>query len=383
MARGRTSWGSVRRLPSGRYQARYRVDAVTHVAPSTFRNKRDADIYLARVRTDIERGVWVDPEAGKVTVRDYATRWLRERPNLRPRTVELYEGELRLHILPALGDLELAQLSSARVRTWHADMLTKGRPGKPTVAKCYRLLSAIMATALEDGLIGRNPCVLKNAGVERPAERPIATVEEVFALADAIDPRYRVLVLTATFTGLRLGELRALKRCRLDLLHATVHVVEQLQELSDGTLVIGPPKSDAGHRLVSIPPALMPELEAHLEAWCLPGAEDLVFPGTQGQPFRRASLYTAWRRATRLTGLEQLRFHDLRHTGNTLAAATGASTKELMSRMGHASPRAALIYQHASRERDEVIAAALSDVISRTKPARAAAVLPIQRHGGD
>ena len=377
MARGRTSWGSVRRLPSGRYQARYRVDAATHVAPSTFRTKRDADVFLARVRTDIERGVWVDPEAGKVTVREFATRWLRERPNLRPRTVELYEGELRLHILPALGDLELAQLNSARIRTWHAAMLKADRPGKTTVAKCYRLLNSIMATALEDGLIGRNPCVLKGAGVERPRERPIATAQEVFALADAIEPRYRALVLTATFTGLRLGELRALKRRRLDLLHRTVQVVEQLQELADGTLLTGPPKSDAGNRVVSIPPALVPELEAHLDAWCLPGAEELVFPGTQGQPFRRASLYTAWRRATRTIGLDEFRFHDLRHTGNTLAAATGASTKELMSRMGHASPRAALIYQHASRERDIAIAAALSEVITAATPARSATVLPM------
>ncbi len=375
MARGRTSWGSVRRLPSGRYQARYRIDAVTHVAPSTFRTKRDADVFLARVRTDIERGVWVDPEAGKITVREYAIRWLRERPNLRPRTVELYEGELRLHILPVLGDLELSQLSSGRVRTWHADMLTGDRPGKSTVAKCYRLISSIMATALEDGLIGRNPCVLKNAGVERPRERPIATVDEVFALAEAIEPRYRTLVLTATFTGLRLGELRALKRKRFDLLHMTVQVVEQLQELSDGTLVTGPPKSDAGSRVVSIPPAMLPELEAHLGAWCLPGEDELVFPGAQGRPFRRASLYTAWRRATRAIGLEDLHFHDLRHTGNTLAAATGASTKELMSRMGHASPRAALIYQHASRERDHAIAAALSDVFSAAKPASSATVV--------
>ena len=126
---------------------------------------------------------------------------------------------------------------------------------------------------------------------------------------------------------------------------------------------------------MSIPPAMLPELKAHLDAWCLPGEDELVFPGAQGKPFRRASLYTAWRRATRVTGLEELHFHDLRHTGNTLAAATGASTKELMSRMGHASPRAALIYQHASRDRDEAIAAALSDVISAAKPTPSATVL--------
>ena len=105
-----------------------------------------------------------------------------------------------------------------------------------------------------------------------------------------------------------------------------------------------------------------------------------MFPGTQGQPFRRASLYTAWRRAARATGIDELRFHDLRHTGNTLAAATGASTKELMSRMGHASPRAALIYRHASRERDVVIAQALSDVIMAATPSpnAAVAVVPLR-----
>lgn len=94
-------------MPSGRYQARYRIDAKLVSAPTTFRTKRDAEAYLSTVRADMERGTWIDPIAGQVTLRDYATTWLDQRPDLRPRTVELYEGGLRLHILPVLGDLEM------------------------------------------------------------------------------------------------------------------------------------------------------------------------------------------------------------------------------------------------------------------------------------
>jgi integrase len=158
-----------------------------------------------------------------------------------------------------------------------------------------------------------------------------------------------------------------------------VHVVEQTAELKHGELVVGPPKSDAGVRTVAIPHALIPELEAHLAQWTGPGPDGLVFCGTKDQPIRRASLYKAWKRAVRTVGVDELRFHDLRHTGNTLAAATGASTKELMTRMGHASPRAALIYQHATEERDKTIAEALSDQINRAVAQAAAKVARLPR----
>jgi integrase len=135
------------------------------------------------------------------------------------------------------------------------------------------------------------------------------------------------------------------------------------RQLADGTLVLGPPKTDAGRRIVAIPAVIVPDLEAHLAEWATPGPDNLVFPASSGRPFRTATLHAAWHRALRCAGLVGLRFHDLRHTGNTLAAAAGASTKELMSRMGHASPRAALIYQHASRDRDAAIAENLSNLV--------------------
>ena len=359
---GRSRWGSVRKLPSGKFQARYCVDLIWHNAPSTFRTKREADAYLAAVRADIDRGSWIDPDAGKVTFSEYSSRWLAERPQLRPRTRELYAGQLRLHILPVLGSVELGEISPSRIRSWRADLISAGKPGASTTAKCYRLVHAVLATAVEDGIILRNPCMIRGASAERPAERPIATIAQVFEIADAIAPQFRAAVLLATFCGLRLGEIRALRRRHLDLSRVTIRIEEQFQELTDGTLVLGPPKTDAGVRTVAIPNVILPELEHHL-ASVPAGPDRLLFTTTSGEPLRRATLYTAWQRAIEAVGLTGLRFHDLRHTGNTLAAATGASTKELMSRMGHSSSRAALIYQHATQDRDKVIADSLSSMI--------------------
>jgi len=348
-----------------------------HTAESTFRTRRDADAYLAAIRADLDRDTWIDPVAGQVALATYAWKWLDERPGLRPRTCELYESELRLHILPALGSIEVAKLTTAAVRSWHAQLLKAGRPGPTTVAKCYRLLRAILTTAVEDGLVLKNPCIIKGAGVEHHEERPTASVEQVFEIGEAIGTRYRAMVLLAGFTGLRLGELLGLTRRNLDLSEATVTVVGQVQELGTGGLFRGPPKSDAGRRTVAIPHVLLPTLASHLETWVEPCPDALVFGRGDGRPLRRATLHKAWRSAVAAVGLESLHFHDLRHTGNTLAAATGASTKELMARMGHSSPRAALIYQHATKERDAAIARALSETITSVIPAST-----IQLHAG-
>jgi integrase len=155
----------------------------------------------------------------------------------------------------------------------------------------------------------------------------------------------------------------ALTRERLDLVGGRVRVVEQYTQLKDGTNVLGPPKSAAGVRTIAIPAVLIPELERQLDTLADPGKDGLVFPGRDGQPLRRSSWYTAWSRAMRQVGIEGMRPHDLRHTGNTLAAMTGASTKELMARFGQSTPRAALIYQHATENRDREIADALSDLV--------------------
>ena len=191
------------------------------MAPVTFRTRREAESYLSSTRTDLERGTWQPVDHAPHPLLEYAGQWMEQRDNLRPRSRDQYELQLRLRILPRLGDVDLSDLTVARVRTWRAELIRAGdRP--PTVAKAYRLLHAIMATALEDELISRNPCVLRGASTERPAERPVASVQEVFDLADAMDPKLRMMVLLAGFTGLRLGELLALRKDRVDLDACTV-----------------------------------------------------------------------------------------------------------------------------------------------------------------
>lgn len=157
MAQRRTS-GSVRQRPSGRWQARVRDPLSGQmVSLGTFGTKADADRAAALAVADQTRGAWVDPDRGRRTVDDYAWAWLAERPKLRPRTRELYEGLLRLHVLPSLGRVELRKLSPAMVRRWYSELLNAGQPGPSTVAKSYRLAHSILATAAADELIVKNP----------------------------------------------------------------------------------------------------------------------------------------------------------------------------------------------------------------------------------
>ena len=352
---------SIRKKPSGRYEVRYR-DPGGQLRGKTFRTKREAQEFSDRTGTAIGEGTWRDPALAKVRLIEYSTWWLENRPELRPRTRELYSGLLRLHIEPYLGECRFGSLTTAEVRAWHAQLLRQGKSGRVTVAKSYRLLRCILNDAVEDGLLMRNPCTIRGAGVEKSPERPIATIAQVYQLADAIEERYRLMVLVGTFCGLRLGELLALRRDRIDVLHRRVIVREQGQELANGTRLYGPPKSAAGVRTVALPPHLVPEVEEHLLRWVGPEPSDLLFSGPKATELYRATFNVAWDRARRAAGMDGFHFHDLRHTGNTLAAGTGASTKELMARMGHASARAALIYQHASTDRDVLIAERLSEM---------------------
>jgi integrase len=350
-ADGRTVYDVRLRDPKGRSYKR------------TFRTKKEAENFAAQERVEQGKGTWVDPREGRVLLAEYATVWLRSRTNLRTRTRELYEGELRLHILPALGSIEIAEISNAAVRSWYASLFDKGL-AQSSCAKNYRLLRTILTTAVEDGIITKNPCAIKGAGVAKSPERPIATLEQVFALSDAIDRPYRTAVLLATFAGLRVGEILALTRERIDFKASSVLIVEQLQELKRGGYLVGPPKSDAGRRLVSLPDFMMGELVVHLAEHAEQGGDGRLFRGARGGPLRRAVLQRAWDEARLKVGVPHLHFHDLRHTGNTFAAATGASTRELMARMGHSSAEAALRYQHATRERDRSIATGLGAMAS-------------------
>ena len=175
------------------------------------------------------------------------------------------------------------------------------------------------------------------------------------------DQRFRALVLLATFASLRWGEVSALTRADLDVKARTVRVRAAYVERSTGPLVLGPPKSRAGRRIVGIPAAIVADLERHLAVYVKPDPGALVFPGIMGGPVRRGNFnkLSGWPHAVEALGVPGLHFHDLRHTGNQFAANSGAGLRDPMARMGHDSERAAMIYQHEARGADKAITDAI------------------------
>ena len=359
-AKGRQRWfGTIRRLPSGRYQARYHdPDGVRRAADDTFATKTAAQDWLTLKEAELLEGEWVDPDAGAVFVADYAATWIEERPGLRPKTVLIYTGLLRCHVAPHFEHVTVAEVTLARVRRWRRKLLDSG-VSEVTAAKAYRLLRAVFNTALDDGLIRRNPCRIKGAGTEHSPERPVLTVTQVYALADAVGLRYRALILLAAFTSLRWAELAALRPGDIDLDARTVRVTRQLY-YHDAGHSFGPPKSRAGVRDVDFPELIVPDLREHLD-W-LPSSAVLVFASSNGSPLSHSNFrQRIWLPALAAVGLEGVHLHDLRHTGNQLTANAGANPRELMARMGHDSERAALVYLHSSRERQRALADAVGE----------------------
>ena len=307
---------------------------------------------------EILAGTWIDPEAGRVPLTDYASAWISERPGLRSKTILLYRYLLRRHLAPGFGTI--GDIAQGDVRRWRADLLDAG-VSPVTAAKAYRLLKAIMATATDDGLIRRNPCRVKGAGTEQSPERPLLTIAQVYALADATGPRYRAMILLACFGGLRWGELAALRRRDIDTGTATVRITRQLTESRGQPPFFAPPKTTAGKRQVILPGTVLTEIQQHLDTHAAAGANALLFTSPRGQlpghsNFRRGT----WTRALAATGLTGIHFHDLRHAGNHLVAEAGANLRELMERMGHASSQAALIYLHSTQDRQRILADAIS-----------------------
>ncbi|MFJ3159188.1 tyrosine-type recombinase/integrase [Streptomyces kanasensis] len=358
-------FGSVRKLPSGRFQARYRgPDGQLRAAPQTFGTQTDADRWLVRKEAEIIEGRWQSPD-DKIPFGAYADAWFKER-DYAATTRERNGSALRLHILPTFRAVNVGDISTPQIRRWRAALLDSG-VGEATVVKAYQILRAIMNTAVDDGLVQRNPCRIKGAGATKTAERPFLTVAEVFRLADVVPKRYRVLILLAAFTSLRFGELAALQRHDIDLERRVVSVRRAAAETRADGLLIKTPKSAAGIRTVAFPASLVEELQAHLSEYSEAGRNGLVFVGPRGGMLRRNNFRRIWLRALPQAGLGDVHFHDLRHTGNTLAATGGATTRELMHRMGHSSVRAALIYQHLVNGRDQEIADHVDRQIRRTR----------------
>jgi len=217
-----------------------------------------------------------------------------------------------------------------------------------------------MNQAVRDGAVLSNPCQIPGAASDRAKERTIATPAQVVSLVEAITPRYRAAVLLAAWCGLRRGEICGLHVEDVDLRAQTVTVRKNRVELLESSVAFdGDTKTDAGRRTVNIPPHVIPVLVEHMQEWA---GKERVFIGRDGRPMRGDAIRQAFDRARKKVGMEKFTFHDLRHTGQTLAAATGATLADLMLRLGHSSPAAANRYLHAVAGRDKEVASALSDL---------------------
>jgi integrase len=371
----RRYFGMIRKLPSGRWQASYTgPDGRRHTAPTTFDSRQYAEAFLARVHGDIQRGNWESPgeqsppqngspDKPSVTFGTYAEAWLAGR-DLSPSTRHLYRVTLDKQILPAFGSVHLTGITPAMVREWHAKLRTETGPTQR--AHAYALLRTILNTAVADDVIGVNPCRVRGAGqAKRARQIKPATLDELAKILANLPARYRLMVLLAAWCALRFGELAELRRADIDVKAGVVRVRRGVIRTGNGTEVKGP-KSEAGVRDVNIPPHLMPAVADHLIEHVGRGRDALVFPATGGGHMAPSSLYAVYHPAREAAGRPDLRFHDLRHTGAVLAAATGATLAELMARLGHSTVSAALRYQHAAADRDKAIAEALSKLAEGT-----------------
>lgn len=298
------------------------------------------------------------PRLGQLTFAQWAEEWERTTVDLRPTTRDLYLYILRTYLMPSFGPLPMARIGPLDVREWVAALAGDMKPA--SVHRAFRLLRRIMNVAVQCEVIARSPC----AGVRPPKvprnEMRFCSPEEVADLVAAIDPWYSCLVLAAAYTGLRWGELAGLKHRRVDLLHGTLTVLEQLTELN-GELTFAPPKTDAGRRKITLSSFLVEALDDQLAHRAQPGLDGLVFVTKGGEALRRGNFRrTYWLPATKRAGLEGLVFHELRHTAVALAIANGAHAKSIQHRMGHSSITVTLDrYGHLLPSLDDQIAGGL------------------------
>jgi len=357
--------------PQRRWEVRFRAPDGKERS-KTLHTEKLAKKYEREQLTALDKGSWIDPRHASETFGDYSKRWMKERHDLRPRTVELYESLLKIHIRPKFTDLPLGKITPGAVRSWNS-ALAQRHP--VTAAKAFRLLRQILSTAVADEQIARNPCVVKGAGQESSPERPSISIPEVDALTEAMPVALRVAVLLAAWCQLRAAEIRGLERRDIDLMHGTVRIERTVNHVAndEGRIEIGPPKTEAGIRTLTVPPHLLPALKHHLAAHVGTDPSAPLLAGKKGERLSPPVVQKAWNVARISIGRPEIHFHDLRHAGATWLAVSGATTREIMARLGHASPAAALRYQHATADRDTALAGALSAMVPIP------AVVPISR----
>lgn len=377
---GKRSWGRVRQLPSGRWQAGMTgPDGNTYRARVTFETERRADEWLSAKRREVDRAEyikadWLCPPDARmvgatkaievtnnqpVLFRDYAASWLKDRA-LQGSTRERYErllarqiNSILLHhrregrakadrkaydeiIDGGLGDLPVKSLTDDIIEKWWR-ALPKSHPRSNQQA--WALLSTVCKAAVRDKLLASNPCTVEGAGGNsRKATVTVLEPAEIWKLADAMTPQLRVAVLLAGWLGLRSGEIRALRKRDIDPRRGLLHVSRTITKDDVGNWVEKDgTKTDAGVRTIPIPKTMLLDLEVHLMTMAEAGSDGLLFHDGEGGWVHHEAFRVALIRACKAADLQYVTWHGLRHGALSYLELSGASDAEAMRLGGHTS----------------------------------------------
>lgn len=348
-----------------------------------FATKREAEAYEADVQSGQNRGQQpIEAHKAKTLFAEYAEEWLASAVDLRPKTSERYRSVLDAYLLPRWGSTPVTQISYGDVQRYVRDLLRAGptpatRHGcaPNTVKKVVLVLKLALSYAVRDGALRVNPV----AGVSLPqadTRDPLfLTADQVDDLAEECGPRWATLIRFAAYTGLRAGEIAALRVRHLDLLRGRVRVVESVAELDHG-LVTGEPKSKASRRTVALPRFLVEALVQHLGTRAS-NPDAYVFTAANGSPLRHGNFYARVFRPAVARALPPelaaCRFHDLRHTCASLLVEQGAHPKAIQERLGHSSIQMTLnTYSHIFPSLDAALTDSLDAAYRAAQEARQA-----------
>jgi integrase len=351
---------SIARRPDGTYRPRFR-DATGKEHARHFKRKVDAQRWLDEMTATMVTGQYVDPAAGRLTVREFAERWRASQVH-RPTTAAHVETMLRRHVYPTLGQKSLSSVLPSDVQALVKRLSLDLAPA--TVGVVHRILAGIFKTAVRDRRIVASPCEgTKLPKIHRRRVEPM-TLEAVQALTEAMPNRYRALVTLAAGTGLRQGEVFGLTVDRVDFLRRQLTVDRQLVTLPDRAPYLAPPKRQASVRVVPLPQVVVDALAAHLAAW---PADGFIFTTELGTPIRRTAFSDrVWRPAVKRAGLSGVTPHSLRHFYASLLIRHGESVKTVQARLGHASAAETLdTYSHLWPDSDDRTRAAVDSVLGR------------------
>ncbi|PAT13284.1 site-specific integrase [Corynebacterium hadale] len=373
-----SSFGTIRKLPSGNWQARFSYKGERHSAPTTFRLKSEAQVFLARVQTEIANGTFIPfderealaaEEKAKIDAQKareaakqipfgtYATKWIRERTNsrgepLKPTSKAEYERYLATGKLAYWKDTPIPHITPDAVRSWYIEEQQDGH--RTSLAKQYDFMKSVLKTAVEDGLITVNPCTVKGGSRASTGKKVTPpTDDELDKILEVLPTKYEVIAVIAAAGGLRKGEILALKTNDIavvrvesgEVASVDITVNKSLYEAKDGTRGVGEPKTLASVRHVEI---FGKDATTIADYIADKSPDAYIWTNRDGtKPMPMTTLQDPWEKARDAAGRPDLTFHALRHYQGTRYAQSGATLKEIMARLGHNDVNAAMRYQHA------------------------------------